>query len=223
MCRLVTGVYKVIEAQLQISSERYYSCEITRTLPVRVNLIAINGPVGFGIIEALDGKESTLAAYVESMRRSSSILSFDITYASPSMYWTRAHHELGGESIHETILESGCMNRLPIVIQKGLQNHTVLAPSQEAFKTMYEALTDRFTEVRIRRISRSPVGQFLPRLTVKQAEAFRIAFRNGYYDMPRATTVEKLGRKLGIKRVAMQERLRRAERSVLQQYADNYL
>lgn len=213
----------MIEAQLQISSERYYSCEITRTLPVRVHLVAINGPVGFGIIEALDGREKTLVRYVESMRKSESVLNLEITYATPTLYWTRARHDLKGQSIHETILESGCMNRLPIIIQSGLQHHTVLAPSQEAFAKMYEALVMRFTNVRIRRISRSPGERFLPRLTRKQAEAFRAAFHSGYYEIPRETTAEALGVELGIGRVAMQERLRRAERAILQEYADNYL
>jgi predicted DNA binding protein len=213
----------MIEAQIQVSSEGYYSCEITRTLPVRVFLVAINGPVGLGLIEALDKKEITLQRYVRYMRNSKSILSFEITHASPSLYWTRARHELMGQSIHETILESDCMTRLPIIIQKGHQNHTVLAPSQEAFRTMYDSLVERFTKVRIRKISRSPTEQYLPRLTTKQAAAFRTAFEAGYYDIPRTTTLEKLSTPLGIGRVALQERLRRAERAILSQYADMYL
>lgn len=213
----------MIEAHIQVGSEGYYSCEITRTLPVKVSLIAINGPVGFGIIEALDGKEESLMRYVDTMRSSPNILSFEITHSTPTLYWTRAEHKLQGHSIHETILDSGCMTRLPIIIQKGKQNHAVLAPSQEAFHKMYDSLNERFSSVEIRKVSRSPVGQFIPRLTSKQAEAFRLAFEKGYYGIPRKLTLGELSGNLGIKRVAMQERLRRAERAILSDYADNYL
>jgi len=47
----------MIEARLEITAEGYYSCDITRTVPVRVDLVSINGPLGFGIIQSLTGKE----------------------------------------------------------------------------------------------------------------------------------------------------------------------
>jgi predicted DNA binding protein len=213
----------MIEACLQVSSEGYYSCEITGSLPVKVSIIAINGPVGFGIIEALDGNEETLVDYVSEMRSSGSILSFEVTHATPTLYWTRAEHEMDGESIHETILSTGCMNRLPIIIQNGKQDHTVLAPSREAFRSMYDILNHRFSGVEVRRVSQSPVGELFPQLTKKQAEAFRLAFKSGYYSIPRGVTLEMLSGSLGIKRVAMQERLRRAERAILSDYASKYL
>jgi predicted DNA binding protein len=209
----------MIQAILKIASENYYSCEITSKIPVRINLVAINGPEGFGIIDSLDGAESPLKKYAQYMKRSKSILEFEITYKSSSQYWTRARHHMEGPTIHQTVLESGCMTMLPIVISEGKQTHTILSPSQEAFSSLYETLRKRFTFVELDRVRRSPTGLFAPVLTKKQEKAFRIAFQRGYYEIPRRCDIEELTCEVTIKRVAFQERLRRAERAIMNEFA----
>jgi predicted DNA binding protein len=216
------GCLVMIEAVLRIAAESYYSCEITERVPVRISLITINGPEGFGIIESLDGTEAPLKRYAQSMKRSKSILEFEITYKSNTQYWTRAVHRMEGPTIHQTVLESGCMTRLPIIIANGKQTHTVLSPSQEAFSTLYENLRQRFTSVELERVRRYPTGLIAPLLSRKQEEAFRIAFQQGYYEIPRKCDLEELARKTTIKRVAFQERLRRAERTIMREFARSH-
>ena len=212
----------MIEARIDIRAENYYSCEITRSLPIRISLVAINGPVGFGIIEALDGNEETLKEYVKKMTASSNITSFKITHQESTLYWTRAEHEMKHKSIHETILEAGAMTRLPIVIEDGVQRHLVLAPSQDTFRTTIDVLKDRFEEVRIRKVTHMPGSTVSTGLTDKQGMAFKLAHEAGYYEIPRRITLETLSRRLGIKRVALQERLRRVERKVFGDFYDSY-
>jgi len=209
----------MIEAIFQIASENYYSCEITRAIPVRVSLIAINGPEGFGIIESLDGTETPLKQYVKFMKRSKSIREFEISHRSETEYWTRAIHHMRNKSIHETVLESGCMTRLPIIIADGKQTHTILAPSQEEFSRLYDNLRRRFTSVVLEGIRRHPRGMSTRLLTRKQEEAFRIAYMKGYYEIPRQCEIEQLADGVGIRRVAFQERLRRAERTIMGEFA----
>ncbi|MGY5859160.1 MAG: helix-turn-helix domain-containing protein [Candidatus Thorarchaeota archaeon] len=208
----------MIEVVLKISSENYYSCELTRSIPVRVSLITINGPEGFGIIESLDGTEKPLKKYVRFMKKSSSIKEFEVTHKSDQQYWTRAVHTITGKSIHDTVLENGCMTRLPIIITKGSQFHTIYAPAQKAFTQMFNSLKKRFTTVNIERVRRYPSGMTSPLLTRKQSDAIAIAVSRGYYEIPRETEIETIAKDLGIKRVAMQERLRRAERAIIKEY-----
>ena len=213
----------MIEAKLEITAEAYYSCDITRMIPVRVDLISINGPLGFGIIHSITGEEKPLQDYVKELKKSNSIVEVRVTHTTPIQYWTEVTHKLKRKSIHETILESGCMSRLPIVIMDGKQIHHLLAPDQEAFRKAFDTLRKRFTDVRVLQVHRFPTGSLRHRLTSKQVDAVRLAITNGYYDIPRKTEVKKLAKKLGIKRVAIQERLRRAERIIMQQFAEDYL
>ena len=222
-CRHVTGVYKMIEAKLEITAEGYYSCDLTRKIPVRVDLISINGPLGFGIIQSLTGEEKPLSDYVKSLDQSSSIVEVRVTHETPEQYWTEVTHKLKKKSIHETILESGCMSRFPIVIQGGTQIHHLLAPDQDAFRVVFDNLRSRFSKVRILSVRRSPRGSLGPNMTKKQLDAINVAISNGYYDIPRRTEIKHLAKKLKIKRVAMQERLRRAERTIMQQFCEEYL
>ncbi len=213
----------MIEAKLEITAEGYYSCDLTRKIPVRVDLVSINGPLGFGIIHSLTGKEEPLSDYVTALKKSSSIVEVRVTHETPEQYWTEVIHQLEKKSIHETILESRCMSRLPIVIEGGIQIHHLLAPDQESFRQAFDTLRSNFSKVRIASIRRSPSGSLGPSLTKKQIAAIKLAISKGYYDIPRKTEIKNLSKKLKIKRVAMQERLRRAERTIMHQFAEEYL
>jgi predicted DNA binding protein len=210
----------VIHCVIEVSSEHYYSCELTDRIPVRVSIMTINGNTGFGIVESMEGGEPSIQQYVDELRISGSTLTVEVTHKTPQAYWTRVVHRVSGPSIYDTVLESGCMTFLPIVIEQGAQTHSVLAPSRKVLRDMLYMLRERFSDVRIKRLRSSPTGLSRAILSSKQGAAFKLAFASGYYDIPRLCKVEDLAAKLGIKRVAMQERLRRAEQRILRSYAE---
>ncbi|MHA2119543.1 MAG: helix-turn-helix domain-containing protein [Candidatus Thorarchaeota archaeon] len=182
--------------------------------------MTINGDTGFGITESSKGDEEAIQNYIKGLEASPSIKEVSIIHRSQEAYWTRVVHELDRASIHETILDSGCMTRLPIVVEQGLQYHTVLAPSQDTLSELIRLLRTRFPHVRIRRLKSQPTASFGIALTEKQKEAFLLAFQSGYYEMPRKSRIDQMCKILGIKRVAMQERLRRAEWRIISEFAD---
>jgi predicted DNA binding protein len=112
------------------------------------------------------------------------------------------------------------MTRLPVIIQRGVQEHTILAPSREAFRNLLNSLKARFSRVKIRQIRSFASGLPKHNLTVKQMEATSMACSSGYYDIPRKITVTEMSERLGIRRVAMQERLRRAERTIMSDFVE---
>ena len=171
----------------------------------------------------MTGDEKPLSAYVRALKKSSSIVEVRVTHETPHQYWTEVIHKLKKKSIHETILESRCMSRLPIVIEGGTQIHHLLAPDQDSFRMAFDKLRSRFSKVRVLNIRRSPSGSLGPSLTKKQMDAMKLAISKGYYEIPRRTEIKQLAKKLKIKRVAMQERVRRAERTIMHQFAEEYL
>ena len=215
------GVFKLIQTNLQISSKDYYLCELTEKIPVKVTIVTIRLPEGYGLIEALEGGEKTIQSYVDSIKESDSVLEFEVTYSSPTIYFTRSVHNLDYPSIYETILESGSMSLLPITIIRGVQFHTVYSPSRIALKALLATLKSRFSTVKIISLSSTPFESQQKLLTPKQLEAFQLAYEKGYYEIPRRSkiTLKSLSQDLGIKRVAMQERLRRAEQRIFSDFA----
>ncbi len=203
---------------MEISSEQYYSCQLTQETPVHVRIMTINGDTGFGIIESMRGEEEDIKRYVSRLRESSSTVVVEVTHRSPDAYWTRVVHHISGPSIYETILESGCMTLLPISISSGTQVHSVLAPSKPVLRQLLDLLRKRFTRVRVLRVRAGPPDLTGITLTPKQKEAIVLAIENGYYSIPRGVSAADLAAEIGISRVAMQERLRRAEKRIMNGY-----
>jgi len=211
----------VLQCILRIEAENYYSCDLTREIPVRVTIVAINGDTGFAIIQPLDGSaENDVVHYIERLAEYDTIREVEITHRSTEGYWTRAVHHLEGASIYETVLASKCMISFPIVVERGAQDLVVLCPSREALSKLLKALRSRFKSVQIRQLRSAPVAPSDVFLTPKQRTALLRAYRAGYYQIPRRTNVTKLCDGLDVKRTAMQERLRRAEQRIISAYVE---
>ncbi len=90
-------------------------------------------------------------------------------------------------------------------------------------------LTTRFPSVRValkRRVRLDHLaeeletpGRIVPHLTPRQAQLIRAAIREGYYEVPRRTTVGKIARTVGIARSTAEEHLRAAESSLVRALA----
>ena len=212
----------VVQCTVTISSRDYYSCELTRRIPVRVSIITINGETGFGIIESMKNNQEHIIQYIETLRSQPTTKELEITYKSPHACWTRLVHRLQGPSIYDTILQSGCMTRLPIIVESGFQKHVILAPSKKQLSFLLKELRSRFTEVHIQRVKAIPTGVSYSPLTEKQQEAFLLAYGAGYFDIPKATTLSELATKIGIRRVAMQERIQRAVHRIVQDFIETH-
>ncbi len=213
----------MIRSKIAISTEHYYSCEVSKKIPIKISVLALNGPEGLGIVEALDRKKETLEEFVKLMKKSDQIIEFNVTHKTPTMYWNKVKHKLDYPSIHDSILESGSMTILPIIIENGIQYHNILSPSADSFRKLLGYLQERFTDVNIRALSSKPTETLQDFLTDKQYETIMLAHRNGYYEIPRRITLEEVGEELGIKRVACQERIRRAEQKIINYYVKDSL
>ncbi len=208
----------MITTKLLISEPDYYSCELTKKFPIKVTLIAINGNIGFGINETLDSNEDTLLNYMSELKKNPSVISLEVTYKSSFSYWTRLVHSLKKPSIYETILQNNSMSLLPIIIENGLQTHTVLSPNKSDLKVLLHKLKKRFSIVSIKELSTTPLNSTSKILTQKQINAIKLAYDSGYYNIPRRTTTNELSEKIGISRVSFRERIRRVERRLIEEY-----
>ncbi len=209
----------MIQSKLRVSSKDYYSCDLTKKIKVKISVVAINGDNGFGIIENDKNQTGEIEKYITSLKHSRNISEVIVTHRSENIVWTKVVHNLGSPSIHDTILETGNMTQLPIIIQKGYQYHTIFSPSAEQFRQLMQNLKKRFSDVKVLRSSSIPYDKPEMILTEKQNEAFKLAFYRGYYEIPHKVKLEEIATELGIKRVAMQERLRRAENRILKKFA----
>lgn len=208
----------MIQTLLEISPRGYSTCEITRKIPVKVTIVAIQYPVGYGYLEALKGGEKSIREYIAFLRELKHVQEYEVIFSSPSIYWTRSVFTKDYPSIYKTVLDLGSMPILPLMISSGTQYYTILSPSPELLKLLLKGLKKRFTSVEIKSLSSTPLKSKESLLTRKQLDAFKLAYDLGYYSIPRDLTIKDLAQKLGIKRTSMQERLRRAEKRIFSEY-----
>ena len=213
----------MLRSKIAISTEKYYSCEVSKKLPIRISVITVNGPEGLGFVEALDKKKETLDEFYKLMKNSDQIIDITITHKSPTRYWNKVIHKLDFPSINASIIESGSMTILPIIIEDGIQYHNILSPNPDSFRKLLKFLQERFTDVNIRALSSKPTETLQDFLTDKQYETIMLAYRKGYYEIPKKITLEEIGEELGIKRIACQERMRRAEKRIIDHYVKDSL
>lgn len=208
----------MIQTLLNISPRGYSTCEITRKIPVKVTIVAIQYPVGYGYLEALNGGEGTIKEYIASLSGLKHVQEYEVIFSSSSVYWTRSVFTKDYPSIYKTVLDLGSMPILPLTISSGTQYYTILSSSPELLKRLLKELKKRFTSVEIKSLSSTPFKSKESLLTRKQLDAFKLAYDLGYYRIPKDLAIKDLAQKLGIKPTSMQERLKRAEKRILSDY-----
>lgn len=84
-------------------------------------------------------------------------------------------------------------------------------PDTAAVSTFYESCDANGIEVAIREIGGGADWEDSPteRLSARQEETLRVAFEEGYFEVPRQTSIRELAAKLGVSEQSVSERLRR--------------
>mgnify|MGYP000126757039 CR=1 FL=1 len=91
----------------------------------------------------------------------------------------------------------------------------LLFPDRDGVSTTYDACEGYDVTVeQIASLDESAFGDV--RLTDHQADALRTALDNGYYAVPRETTLEELSTEIGVSHQALSERLRRSHRTLVE-------
>ncbi|WP_255151370.1 helix-turn-helix domain-containing protein [Halorarius halobius] len=90
-------------------------------------------------------------------------------------------------------------------------------PDQGALSTLYDECIERGIDVDLRRSyeAGSPSADDGLGLSDPQQETLATAFRAGYFEVPRRTTIEDLAAEMGVSEQAVSERLRRALSTLL--------
>lgn len=140
------------------------------------------------------------------------------------------------KTFEETLLENhlasnGCLSLPPLSYADGTKHAKVLALDPASLTGIYDDLrAETSVTVRSKRAVQKlhpevPIvglDDVFPSLTTRQLEAFRTAHESGYYEIPRATTTEALGERLGIDRRTAEDHLRRAENKIADALAEHF-
>lgn len=139
---------------------------------------------------------------------------------------TRCPCQVGPE-VTPRIRGVGCTIVYPVIETDGHEHFTVLAPSRDRLGAMVERI-EEVGEVELQQVAdvpgntldvSVPLASITDRLTHRQLEALVAAIHAGYYETPRRLTAEQLAERMDLSRSTFQEHLRKAERAVMEGFA----
>ena len=128
-----------------------------------------------------------------------------------------------GTTVDAHLDEHGCLLLPPLQYESGARLCRVLAIDAQRLTALYHSLLEEFSvtvDAKIdletaEGVSPFDLGGQLPPLTTRQRQVFTLALENGYYDIPRETSMEAIAAELGIDRRTAEEHRRRAESKLL--------
>ena len=120
-----------------------------------------------------------------------------------------------GCSICRPLEENGCIVIEGYMSEDGFSSLSFISPSESITQKIFMSYSKEGIDFNVKyRRGFAKVSV----LTDRQEQVLYLAFRLGYFDYPRKTSLEELGRILGIKESTLSEILRRALKNVISQY-----
>ncbi|MCX6798914.1 MAG: helix-turn-helix domain-containing protein [Candidatus Diapherotrites archaeon] len=108
----------------------------------------------------------------------------------------------------------------PIIVKPDGFEYLEVAALNKKVLTRFLKTAQRWVKIDVQSISNEKIRDFyiphfLPDLTEKQKKAILLAYKNGYYDFPKRTEIQRLAKLAGLSPSAFQEHLRRAEQKLI--------
>lgn len=132
------------------------------------------------------------------------------------------------QGVVSTILGAGCTVLWPAAYAEGIERYSVLATDRarldellRRLRGLGEVAMERVVEVPPEALNVCvPLADITSDLTERQLAVLQRAIGAGYYASPRRTSTEALAETFGVSRSTFEEHLRKAERRVLERFAD---
>jgi predicted DNA binding protein len=167
------------------------------------------GRGGRGVIEILGEKEN-LKKIVDRIKKHPDIAKVETTQSKDGGFiatvQTKRCHACRALSKSECFLMSSMATASGSLIWK------ILAPDDKSVTRLIEDLEKRGCRVNF--LSISPVDH-KEILTARQREIVKYAYEEGYYDLPKKITIEKLAKRFRVSPSTLAEILQRAEKKIL--------
>lgn len=124
-------------------------------------------------------------------------------------------YEADEKSLYEFLWESSLPPEFPIIVEDGEMEFDLTA-TQEQFEAFGSALDDTDRDYELLTLVHTNEQDSL--LTDRQWEYVTVAYRRGYFDVPRECTLAELADALGVDKSSASETIRRGARRIIEQF-----
>ncbi|MFB6200535.1 MAG: helix-turn-helix domain-containing protein [Halorhabdus sp.] len=168
-------------------------------------------PVGERVLELGEVTASNPEAVSAAIRDHSDVLAYEQLYLEDGT--GIAQYETTEQQLYEFLGDSALPPEFPVVVEDGEMEFDVTA-TREQFETMGTALDASGYEYELLSVVEGRDPETL--LTDRQRQCLTVAFREGYFEVPRGCTLEDVADAIGIDKSTASETIRRGSARVLE-------
>ena len=170
-------------------------------------------------IQQLNGEEKNIKKYISYIKNHNQITNCEI-YGNTILTLAKHRKNL---KIYESVYNPALIYPSPAYLSKEGFEIIELAswerkPLEEVIKTMKTGKNTTYFELlhfHKKDLEDVYVSRLLPKMPKQQEKSIKIAFENGYYNLPRKTNLDKLAKIAGVSKQTFRENLRKAEFKIL--------
>jgi predicted DNA binding protein len=186
----------------------HWAGDVTRANPNDVLRIEETMPLGRGRGTARIAGTAHLFSSIRDHEKIDDLRELDVSHATVEI-------SAGGGGFLRPLMEVGVIPHTPFDVRDGWVEWTL-----ECTQGKVRSLIERFRDQAIphRLLSTRTTSSHL--LTQRQHQVYELALREGYYDMPRRTTITTLADMLGVAKSTLSAQMHRIESTVMHTFAE---
>lgn len=187
--------------------------EVSTSFPDATLRLLTGVPMGDWALELGEVRAENPESVTDTIREHPDISGYNQLYVDDRR--AIGQYEADERSLYEFLWASSFPPEFPIVVENG-QMEFDLTATQDQFEAFGSALDDAGRQYDLLTLVHTDEQEAL--LTDRQREYLTVAYRRGYFEVPRACTLAELADTLGVDKSSASETIRRGEGRIIEQF-----
>lgn len=185
--------------------------DVSTSYPSATFRLLTGAPVGERVLELGEVTSSNPEAVSDGIQGHADVVEYKQLYIEDRT--AIAQYETTEQQLYEFLGESSLPPEFPLVVEDGEMEFDVTA-TRNQFEAMGTALDESGYEYEILSVVEERNPESL--LTDRQRECLTVAFRKGYFEVPRGCTLEDVAEETGVDKSTASETIRRGSSRIIE-------
>ncbi len=194
-------------------SEEIWVTEVSMSFPEATLRLLTGVPKGDRALELGEVRADNPEQVTDAIREHPDVSKYDQLYVDE--HRAIGQYEADEKSLYEFLWESSLPPEFPIIIENGKMEFDLTA-SQEQFEAFGSLLNETDRDYELLTLAHTDKQDSL--LTDRQREYVTVAYRRGYFEVPRECTLAELADALGVDKSSASETIRRGAMRIIGQF-----
>lgn len=183
------------------------SCDLSIKV---LRCVPMNGKGGMSLLQIDSPPDQTGTSIAERIRKIEPQCRVELTPAGPGRFVGTVYTSTC--AVCRILAESGCFLDSALSQNDGTLQWNVIAPNAASLKSLADKIRALGCTVEVKRVSKLTTAA---ELTRTQEKVLQMAYKMGYFDIPRRINLDRLARQLEVSKATLDVMIRRAQKKII--------